>query len=179
VEFVTQHRNALPEPDEGDITRDLAHDAATIAESLAACLPPPNVDEKTNIFDLNTCDTAFLDMDELVNICFAHQTKQALTGVRSHVKAASITLSPGKQKQSQKQHVQAHLNEIIKGLEERGVGSGLARAVRWQNGKNSNSGDGSVLAGNAMNAAEAANTQAKKVFQFLVLLTYAHHFHSY
>lgn len=134
--------NALPEPDEGDITRDLAHDAATIAESLAACLPPPNTDDKTTIFDLQTWDTA---------------------GVRTHVKAASITPSPGKQKQSQKQHVQAHLNEIIKGLEERGVDSGLARTVRWQNGKNSNSGDGSVLAGNASNAAEAANTQAKKL----------------
>ncbi|KAF8228716.1 hypothetical protein L208DRAFT_1379215 [Tricholoma matsutake] len=93
MEFVTQHRNALPEPDEGDITRDLAHDAVTITESLAACLPPPNIDERTNIFDLHTWDTAFLDMDELVKICFAHQTKQALTGVHTQGNRSSCKSS--------------------------------------------------------------------------------------
>lgn len=104
-------------------------------------------------------------MDELVKIRFAHQTKQALTGVRTHVTATDIMLPPGKQKQSQKQQVQTCLNEIIKGLDECGAGSGLACAVRWQNGtKKTGVGSQAVLVGNTANAAETANAQAKKVF---------------
>jgi hypothetical protein len=173
-------RNSLPEPDGDVIANDLAHDAATIAESLAACLPPPNVEETTEIFDSHMSDIAFLDMDELVKIRFAHQTKQALTGVRTNVKAVDATLSSGKQKQSHKQHVQTQLNRIIKGLDERGVGSGLGRAVRWQNSKTGDSARSAVLTGNAANAVQAANTQAKTVCHGSSFkLRYSHHFYSY
>lgn len=119
-------RNSLPEPDGDVIVNDLAHDAV---ESFAACLPPPNVEETSAIFDSHMSDIAFLDMDELIKIHFAHQTKQALTGVRTNAKAVDAMLSSGKQKQSHKQHVQTQLNQIIKGLDECGVGSGLGRAV--------------------------------------------------
>lgn len=135
-----------------------------IAEMLAACLPPPNVDEPTAVFGSHMPDVTCLDMDEIVKIRFAHQTKQAVTGVPTNTKIDETTLSSSKQKQTQKQHVQAHLNRIIKGLEERGAGSGLGRAVRWQNTEKDNTLDGSpTLTGNAANAIEVAGTQAKKV----------------
>jgi hypothetical protein len=134
-----------------------------ITEMLAACLPPPNVNKTTAVFGSHMPDVACLDMDELVRIRFAHQTKQAVTGVRTNTKVDETTPSLSKQKQSQKQHVQAHLSWIIRGLEKCGVGSSLGRAVRWQNSKDNTSDGSPVLTGNAANASEVAGTQAKKV----------------
>jgi hypothetical protein len=122
------------------------------------------------MLDLHPSDIAFLDMDELIKICFVHQTKQALTGVHTHATAAEMMLPPGKQKQSQKQQVQMCLNELIKGLYECGVRSRLAHAVQWQNRtKKTGVGSEAMQAGNAVNSAETTNAQAKKVFRFLTI----------
>ena len=60
------------------------------------------------------------------------------------------------------------MDDALKSMDMGGI-HGSSMGIHMNTTISSNSGDGSVLAGNASNAAEAANGQAKKVFQFLVL----------
>ncbi|RDB19960.1 hypothetical protein Hypma_012735 [Hypsizygus marmoreus] len=162
--------DALPEPNDDDLLNDHAQDAATIGEALAACLRPPNI-EGHSVFHSSDLDSACFDLDELVELRFAHQTKQAYSGVRAHAGDRELTSSNSPQlKLTEQQRIQKELNRIIKGLDERGVNSGLGRATRWRNpaaggrdGDFDNDVSSEPLAGNSANAAEAATSQAKKL----------------
>jgi hypothetical protein len=74
------HRHELPEPDEDEITEFYSKDRTFISDSIKACLPTVNApDEPTNPFDRKTTDVSSLSFDKLVELRFAHQTKQATT----------------------------------------------------------------------------------------------------
>lgn len=78
--------NALPEPDEDEISKALLGDAALISQALGHCLPPlENVDKPVNPFDTSSGNFLLLDLGELAKLQFAHQTKQATSGVRTIV----------------------------------------------------------------------------------------------
>jgi putative methionine-R-sulfoxide reductase with GAF domain len=69
----------LPEPNETQVEDTISKEQDHIAASLSACLVPVNVpDELTNHFDM---DLSSLSFEKLVRLRFAHQTRQAATGV--------------------------------------------------------------------------------------------------
>ena len=75
-------RHELPEPADKEISGFFAEDRIRISKNIAACLPPVNIpDEPTNTFDTNEADISSLSFDKLVRLHFAHQTKQAATGI--------------------------------------------------------------------------------------------------
>ncbi|KAK7045865.1 Methionine--tRNA ligase, mitochondrial [Paramarasmius palmivorus] len=142
---------ALPEQDEDGYLDATADDAAHIAHVLAVSLPAPNHPD-SNIHPLQTAsstDCLQIDLDQLVQIRRDHQTRQAETGVRT-AKTKQV-LSP---LATQRIAILKEMSEIMKEDEERGVGTGLERAARWQ-----------TTTGNAANAATVAKATASKALK--------------
>jgi hypothetical protein len=118
-------------------------------------------------------DVSSVELSQLVQLRFAHQTKQAASGVR---KAAGRQQSEKQKKLTEKQVLVRQLEAIVKEQEEIGPGTGVERAICWT-GRNPAAGgrggnmSGEVAAipaaGNAANAAAAATASAGIVSRML------------
>jgi hypothetical protein len=126
----------MPELQEEAMSIALAKSAQHISDSLADCLPPiSGVNERTNVFDMTTTELCTLNFDQLVDLRFAHQTKQAASGTRKSVKGASkaqivghAVEKSGTASETQRQALLRKLNEVIKEQQERGVSKSEASA---------------------------------------------------
>jgi hypothetical protein len=167
----------MPEFNNEEMSATLAESSRHISDALADCLPPiSGVNERTNIFDMTREELSTLNFDQLVDLRFAHQTKQALSGVRRSAtgtfKAQTSENSAETSKKTQRQELLRRLNEIIKEQQEKGIGTGAERGLRWRNPAPGGR-DGAVsgvnhppaTAGNTANAAENATKLAGKVWQ--------------
>ena len=148
---------------------DALHISRTLSLGIADSLPPVHVDQPSNPFDIE--DPSALDLRELVNLQFAHQTKQAATGVKTHScsnTTNSDSSSPGEVtgrrsvKPTERQELLRRFTEIIKQQGDRGIGTGLERSARWQKVTNQTR-SASSASGNAKNAAITAKAAATKV----------------
>ena len=174
---------SLPEFDQTAITEAYSDDAShinstltSVGSSLANLLPAAITQECSNAFNPN--NSAAVDLTELVRLRFLHQTKQAETGVRMVGKATDTLENPEsmfqkKQLLTERQKILREFNNIIKRQEDQGVGTGLERKARWQNGTTHE--DVSAVApglahGNSANAEAVAKATASKVSQLNVLL---------
>ena len=147
------------------MTAVLSDECAHIASSIAACLVPVNAPDKpTNPFDMNNSDLSALSFDKLVNLRRQHQTRQAATSIRT--KTTSRRQQVQKQVPTERQLLLQRLNEVVKEQQEKGTGTGAERGLRWR--------ADAPAAGNATNAAEAAETQHKKVCFHLLHSAVAH-----
>lgn len=136
----------------------LSDDAVYIAETLAASLPAPNDNRPSNPFQSALLDPSSIDLSELVKLRFAHQTKQAASGVRtmSRKPTHAQTVLTDRHKMLRA------LQGVVKQQQEIGVSTGAERALRWGNSIKT-----SPTAGNAANAAAVATTSATAVRTFI------------
>jgi hypothetical protein len=181
-------RQSLPELDSEATTEAFSDDAAnidavlsSIGFSLAAQLPPVNVDHHSNPFSM---DSSEIDLTALVRLRYLHQTKQAETGIRTKGDACNevgnATLTEmGRKALTERQQVLREFAQIIKQQEDKGVGTGLERKFRWlskeQNSVvevDSESNMQADLSGNSANAAAAAKATASKVCNIRLYLTF-------
>ncbi|KAF9472308.1 hypothetical protein BDN70DRAFT_818838 [Pholiota conissans] len=169
----------LPEFDDDARTEALSDDAshistilASIGNSIAMRLPPVNVNDHTNAFELNL-DTA-VDLSELVRLRFRHQTKQAATGIRTMGVPSDSTIPSASVKPlTERQRILREFSQILKQQEDQGVGTGLERKFRWKSDAyhqpdtlRSNGQDNAQESspnGNSANAVAAAKVSATKV----------------
>ena len=135
----------------------ISDERAHIARNLNACLAPVNApDEPTNQLDMSNNDLSTLSFDKLVQLRRRHQTRQATTGVRTKATSGRNQVNqsqPGMP--TERQLLIRQFQEVIKQQQEQGVGTGAERNLRWR--------ANAPAAGNATNAAEAAETRHKKV----------------
>jgi hypothetical protein len=110
----------------------------TQADSIATCLPPVNLpDEATNAFDKNVTDISSLGFNKLVELRFAHQTKQAATGVRKRTPKGTTQQNSedtqidgdGRKPETELQSLLCGFHEVIKQQQERGKGTGTVQGV--------------------------------------------------
>ncbi|KAF8905727.1 hypothetical protein CPB84DRAFT_1823080 [Gymnopilus junonius] len=173
-----QHISALPVLDDDSMEEALAEDSEQISHVLSLCvsevatsLPPVNVDEPENPF--GSIDPSNIDLSSLVQLRFAHQTKQAASGVRTSKASRSDESSALPRKElTDRQKILHGFAEIIRARGEKGIGTGLDRAWHWRNpapgGRNSEIDGASapdLAAGNAANAAATADSNAKKALK--------------
>lgn len=165
----------MPELDDDTIDEAFAEDAEQISHILSQCgqaaaasLAPVNSDEPENPFNL--ADPSTIDLSVLTSLRFAHQTKQAETGVRTSKKKYSPD-SDSSTKTSRQTILQG-FSEIIREQGEKGGSTGADRLRRWTERNPAPGGrtkeiDGVVApelaAGNSANAAAVADANAKKV----------------
>ena len=149
----------------------LSEDSDRIHEALTFTLPAlKDADAVPNIFDISPSLFSNLDIDELIQSRSFHQTKQADSGVRTHI-VNKVDTDSGDISQatpSQRQKLLQRLNQIVKEQQDRGVGTGKQRDLRWKKsaiGGGNTANDG--LTGNSANAAATATASAKKVFDIL------------
>ena len=111
-------------------------------------------------------------MANFLMLCFQHQTKQALTGVRTSQHSSTSELSRGVRELTERQKLLREFSKIIHEQGEKGIGTGLARnAIAPRNpapGGREGIVDGAganAISGNAANAATVASAAAKRVCQ--------------
>jgi hypothetical protein len=156
---------------------DALHIATTLEGILMAdSLPPVQINEHANPFDID--DPSTLNLQELVKLRFAHQTKQGATGVKNYTRSAHANSSSrhgdvndsdetGASK-TERQKLLSRFAEIIKQQGDKGIGTGLERSARWrkvtagETGETEGPGEPTVT-GNAKNAAASAKAAATKV----------------
>ena len=142
---------------------DAAHIATSLSQANCSIQLPP-VNDKTPSDPFSVYDPSLIDLSEFVQLRFSHQTKQAATGICSSTQAPA---SEGLTKLTERQCVLQHFSKILKQQEEKGVGTGLERAVRWAHINvsmaTSTSSSGVSGAGNSANAAAVAKAVATKV----------------
>jgi hypothetical protein len=139
---------------------------SSLGSSLANSLPAVNTNEHSNAFTTNNSESSAVDLTELVRLRFLHQTKQAATGVRIGSNT-NETAFEKKKLLTDRQKILREFNQILKQQEDRGVGTGLDRKVRWQNGTTQPDAAASAkvktINGNSANAELAAKATASKV----------------
>ena len=149
----------------------LSEDSDRIRESLHLSLPPlKDAEPVPNVFNIGPSILSSLDVDELVRLRLAHQTKQADSGVRARTNDAEQNLDSNDHGESfkppsEKQKLLQRLNQIIKEQQDRGVGTRQERDFRWA--KSAAGGNETELAGNSANAAAVATASAGKVRRYL------------
>jgi hypothetical protein len=174
---LTFDSHGLPELDDDAQAAAVEGDATSIANTLEQCLtslqPIVAPDESTNAFESVSPDMC--NFESLINLRFDHQRIQAKTGVRKHTRNSRdpepgdsriSSQSPDTTKQKE---LAQQLGRILKEHRERGISTGTGRALRWQPGRKPAMHSEEMVqppelrTGNALNAAEVANAQAKKV----------------
>jgi hypothetical protein len=174
----------MPELDDNEVDEAFSEDAEQIshvlskcgnAQAVAASLPPVNVNE-TNKYPFDVADPSNIDLSVLTSLRFAHQTKQAASGVRTskmfHSEDTQTAPSP-KKELTDRQAILKGFSNIIREQGEKGAGTGADRLRRWT-GRNPAPGgrisqiDGvdapGLAAGNSANDAVAvADATAKRV----------------
>ncbi|PPR07227.1 hypothetical protein CVT24_010170 [Panaeolus cyanescens] len=126
--------------------------ASTHGNELADALPPLNLMQPSSTVNPHSLS---VDLSELVKLRFAHQTHQALTGVRKVGNESAISRTTRTPQLTERQRIIREMAAIVKESGDRGVGSGLERAARWQASAPAPS------TGNAANAATVAKASAK------------------
>ena len=137
---------------------------------MADSLPPVQINEHANPFDIE--DPSTLNLQELVDLRFAHQTKQGATGVKNYSRSARVDSSlrlasdeTGQQgiRLTERQKLLRRFAEIIKQQGDKGIGTGLERSARWRKITAGESDGLGEPTGNAKNAAASAKAAATKV----------------
>ena len=178
----------MPELDDNEMDEAFSEDAEQISHVLSKCgnaiaasLPPVDIDEP-NKYPFNVTDPSSIDLSVLTSLRFAHQTKQAASGVRtSKTSHSEYTETAPKKELTDRQAVLKGFSNIIREQGEKGAGTGADRLRRWT-GRNPAPGgrmsqiDGvrapELAAGNSANAVAVADATAKQVsthkFFFLI-----------
>lgn len=168
---------SMPELDDDVVDEVFAEDAEQISHILLQCgqaaaasLAPVNSDEPENPFNLT--DPSTIDLSVLTSLRFAHQTKQAETGVRTSKKKNLPDSNSSTNGSTNRQTILQGFSEIIREQGERGGSTGADRLRRWTErnpapGGRTSEIDGVVVpelaAGNSASAAAVADANAKKV----------------
>ncbi|KIJ91177.1 hypothetical protein K443DRAFT_115413 [Laccaria amethystina LaAM-08-1] len=121
---------SLPEYNEEAQADALSEDAITIARFLADSLPAPNsVLDKPTLPYLDL-DMSGIDIQSLIDLRHAHQTKQAASGVRTTTRTQANSIAQSAL--SERQAILRGFKEVIKQREEVGAGTGIKRSKRWR-----------------------------------------------
>ena len=116
-------------------------------------------------------DPSDVNFSELVQMRYQHQTKQALTGVRT-TQRSSTSVTQGVKELTERQKLLREFSKIIHEQGDKGIGTGLARNARWMAPRNPapggregivNGAGADTISGNSANAAAVASTAAKRV----------------
>ena len=172
---ISAYSSALPQLDDDEMDEAFSEDAGHIAHTLSQCgtsaksLPTVNVNEPNNPFD--TLDPSNIDLSHLIQMRFLHQTKQATTGVRTTKTRPpglpSDGLEPKAKELTERQKILKGFANIIREQGEKGIESGVGRALRWtqRNSVPGQQGETNMImmAGNSANAAAVADATAKRV----------------
>ncbi|KAG6819326.1 hypothetical protein H0H93_012927 [Arthromyces matolae] len=167
----------LPELSEDSLVEAFSDDAAHILNTCSfdvSSLPPLVIDEPENPF--NSADPSSIDLSELAQLRFKHQTKQAETGVRTSKIRQTTTLQPHVETKelTDRQKLLRTTIDAIKESGEKGVGTGVERLLRWTSRQPAPGGrdgeiDGAVAprlaTGNAENAAVNAQANATRLLK--------------
>jgi len=163
---------SLPEYDAEDEVDTLLEDATTIAQFLADSLPAPHSDLDVPTLPYLGLDLSGVNIKNLIDLCYAHQTKPAASGTHmTQTQAATSTNSFAKSaKLSERQAILRGFSDAIKRREEVGAGTGVERSKRWRQPAPGGwdgevNGEIAELAtmGNSTNAVVAATAAAKRV----------------
>jgi len=121
-----------------------------------------------------------VNLSELVQTRFQHQTKQASTGVRTS-QHSSLPESQGVKRLTERQNLLREFSKIIHEQGEKGIGTGLVRTARWMAPRHPAPGgregivdgaDAEAISGNAANSAAVASAAAKRVCTSSLLLVF-------
>ena len=174
----------MPELDDNEVDEAFSEDAEQISHVLSKCgnahhavaasLPPVNVNE-ANKYPFNVADPSNIDLSVLTLLRFAHQTKQAASGVRTskafHSEDTQTTPSP-KKELTDRQAILKGFSNIIREQGEKGAGTGADQLRRWTERNPAPGGRISQIDGidtpelasrNSANAVAAADATAKRV----------------
>ena len=171
----------MPELDDNEIDKAFSEDAEQISHVLSKCgnavaasLPPVNINEP-NKYPFNVVDPSSIDLSVLTSLCFAHQTKQAASGVCTSKTCHSEpedTQSAPKKELTDRQAILKAFSNIICEQGEKGAGTGADRLQRWTERNPAPGGrisqiDGveapELAARNSANAVAVADATAKRV----------------
>ena len=171
----------MPELDDNEIDEAFSEDAEQISHVLSKCrkamadsLPPVEINE-SNKYPFNVVDPSNIDLSVLTSLRFAHQTKQAASGVRTsktfHSDSDDTQTAP-KKELTNRQAILKGFSNIIHEQGEKGTGTGADRLRQWT-GRNPAPGGGisqingveapELVAGNSANALAVADATAKQV----------------
>ena len=161
----------MPEYDAEDEVDALSEDATTIAQFLADSLPAAHSDLDKPTLPYLGLNLSGVDIDNLIDLRHAHQTKQAASGTRTtQTQAVTPTNSTAQSALSERQAILRGFRDAIKRREEVGAGTGVERSMRWRQpapGGRDGEVNGEVAepaaAGNSANAVVAATAAAKRV----------------
>lgn len=176
--YLPAGRSSMAELDENETEEAFSEDADQIAAILLDCAGReaaallPSIKDSLPENPFGSIDPSSVDLSVLTDLRFAHQTKQAASGIRTSKSAHSdlSSISTATKALSDRQKILRGFAEIIRERGEKGIGSGLERAARWRNpapGGRASDIDGApaphLAAGNSENAAAVAGAAAKKV----------------
>ena len=139
---------------------------------MAASLPLVDINA-SNKYPFNVADPSSIDLSVLTSLRFAHQTKQAASGVcTSKTDHSEETQTAPKKELTHRQAILKGFSNIIREQGEKGASTGADRLRRWT-GRNPAPGgrlshiDGvespEPVAGNSANAVAVADATAKQV----------------
>lgn len=151
-QYLKRSSHSLPEPNSNDLAQFYEDDRDLLADSVADCLPPPNVIVKTS--PANYALTKF-DFASLVELRSAHETFQAKKSCRTQQNTIP-------EYASQKQEIIRAFNNILKQTKEQRLGSGLHRQLNY--------GALPSTVGNSANAELAVTVRTSKVKCALISL---------
>ncbi|GLB42721.1 hypothetical protein LshimejAT787_1201700 [Lyophyllum shimeji] len=167
--------SSLPELDAEAVTEAYSDDAARIATTLAQVnadtLPPVNINEPENPF--NYADPSDIDPQQLPQLRFAHQTKQAASGIRTS-KTRQQPRPTISREPSLREKFAENMVATLKEREEKGITAGVDRLVRWtwrepapggREGRIDGTSAPALASGNSANAAVNATANAKKILK--------------
>ena len=171
----------MPELDDNEVDEAFSEDAEQISyvlsqcgNAIAASLPPVDINEP-NKYPFNVADPSSIDLSVLTSLRFAHQTKQATSGVRTSKtrhSEDSDTQTASKKELTHRQAILKGFSDIIREQGEKGAGTGADRLRRWTGRDPAPGGriswiDGveapELVSGNSANAVAVADATAKQV----------------
>jgi len=161
---------SLPEYNEEEQVDALSEDATIIAQFLADSLPAPTSDLDKPTLPYLDLNLSGVDITNLIDLRWAHQTKQAASGTRTMTKSSTSANSTAQSALSERQAILQGFRDAIKQREEVGAGTGVERSAHWRQpapGGRNGEVDGEVAAlaavGNSANAVVSATAAAKRV----------------
>lgn len=128
----------MPELDDNEIDEAFSEDAEQISHVLSKCasgnaaaasLPPVNINEP-NKYPFNVADPSSIDLSVLTSLRFAHQTKQAASGVRTSKTCRTEDTQTAPKELTNRQAILKGFSNIIREQGEKGAGTGSVVTTR-------------------------------------------------
>ena len=131
------NRASLPSTDDSEVDEAFVEDAGNIKQILSKSQSHrtgpvmaqrlPAIQDPSPKNPLGGIDPSDVNFSKLVQMCFQHQTKQALTGVQTSQHSSTSELSRGVRELTERQKLLREFSKIIHEQGEKGIGTGLVR----------------------------------------------------